>query len=173
MKTVCGHRPGAPGEAPHRVNTLVHNLREAKELKNLPLSPRMNPRGERHTIRELWEACTNNIPVMDTERKQGGRQKKQKAPEPQNTSAFGKNQGKAPTKEIHLCSKHWYYHHSKDREIQALFTQGINSIAEKLHCKNHSCLQPQMRCLNFKIKMLKRGKQKTGQMPVQKLYLLI
>lgn len=49
-ETTRGVSLGSTGDASHRVNTSVSNPREAKELKNFPFSPRINPQGKRHTI---------------------------------------------------------------------------------------------------------------------------
>jgi len=79
---------GLPTPAP-RVNTLVRNLREAKKLKKLSFSLGINPQGKRHTIRKLWEACTDTIHATDKEKVQKAHQKTN-PPKSQNTSAFGK-----------------------------------------------------------------------------------
>lgn len=65
MKTVCGLSLGATGEAPHRVNTLVS--KKNKETEKPLFQSQNEPQGKRHTIRELWEACTNTIHTMDKE----------------------------------------------------------------------------------------------------------
>lgn len=133
VKTVCGLNLGATGEAPHRINTLVSNLRKAKKLKNLLFSLRVNPQRKRHTIWELWEACTDTIHIMDKGRKRVKKTPKPNLTKSQNTSVFAKIKQWLPPAHFTSAASVSTFSHT-------LFTQGITSIAEKVHCKKHSWL---------------------------------
>lgn len=154
MKTVCGLSLVATGEAPHGVNTLISNLREAKKgrgrkislsvsecLKDVPL--RMYTQGKRLAIKGTVGSF-HQYHSYYRQRKEEGKKNNH-----QNHKCIGlwKNQTAAPINTIHFCSKCWYQYYHQDREIYSQFTQGINSITEKLHCKNDSCFQSQMPCL--------------------------
>lgn len=129
----------------------------------------MNLQGKRYTIRGLWEARTDTIHITEKERKRGKKPTKNKTPTSQNTSAFGRiKQWLPPMQFTSAASVGTTTIVKIEKFTHTLFTQGINGIAEELHCKNHSWLQPQMPCLNSKIKMPKRRKYKTGQMSGRK-----
>lgn len=77
-ETTCGVSLGGTGGASHRVNTLVSNPREAKELKNLPFSPRRNPQRERHTVGNCGKLAW--IPSTWTKRGRGGENHQKRNP---------------------------------------------------------------------------------------------
>lgn len=74
-----------------------------------------------------------------------GKTTKNETPQSQKNSAFGKIKQWLPPMQFTLAASVGTTTIVKIKKFtHMLFTQGKNSIAEGLHCKNHSWVQPQM-----------------------------